>query len=228
MPVRVLRPVLLALLLSVGLPVPAAEFSSNAAVTSDYVFRGISQSSGRVAWQLGGRVDLASGIYGSVWTSRVEFASAPAANAEIDYVFGIRRELGDGWTGDFNATKFTYGRAPQLNYLEWNATATWRERRWVTLGISRDVFATGRSGLYTQAGVRIPLRKSVRLEFAGGYYWLEPAYGRNYAHLQTTLAWLPRPDIEVRLSGHLADHQARVLFGDPAEPRLEASLQTSF
>lgn len=228
MPILALRAALPALLLTAGLPVQASDFGGNATVTSDYVFRGVSQSGERAALQLGGRIDLASGVYGSVWASRVEFPTAPAASAEIDYVLGIRREFGDGWTGDLNATRFTYVRAPQLNYLEWNVTATWRERRWVALGVSHDVFATGHRGLYAQAGVRIPLHKALRLEFAGGHYWLKPAYGRDYAHLQTTLAWLPHPNVEARLSGHLTDHQARVLFGDLAGPRLEASLQASF
>lgn len=222
------RSPLAVVLLALGLPLQAAEFSGNAALTSDYVFRGISQSNESAAWQAGVRVDGQSGLYGSVWGSRVEFDSAPAADAEIDYVVGIRRKLGDDWTGDLNATCFTYAGASELNYLEWIATATWRERRWLTLGVSRDVFATGRSGVYAQAGMRVPLNESVRLEFAGGYYRLERVYARDYAHAQAALAWLPHPRVELRLSGHLTDHDARVLFGDLAGPRLEASLQASF
>lgn len=225
---RDFRPALPAVLLALGLPLQAAEFSGNAALTSDYVFRGISQSNERPAWQLGARIDAASGVYGSAWASRVEYSSAPSAEAEIDYVVGIRRPLGEHWTGDLNATWFTYAGASELNYLEWIATATWRERRWITLGVSGDAFATGRSGVYAQAGMRVPLTEATRLEFSGGYYWLERPYAHNYAHAQATIAWLPHPRVELRLSGHLTDHHARVLFGDVADPRLEASLQASF
>lgn len=219
---------LAAALLALALPLQPAGFSGNATWTSDYVFRGISQSDESAAWQAGARVDGHSGLYGSVWGSRVAFASAPTANAEIDYVVGVRRQLSEDWSGDLNATWFTYTGASELNYLEWIATATWRERRWLMLGVSRDVFASGRSGVYAQAGMRVPLTEAVRLELASGYYRLERANARDYAHAQAALAWQPNPVIELRLSAHLTDHDARALFGDLADPRLEASLQASY
>jgi len=194
-----------------SLPLHAADASGNVALTSDYVFRGISQSNEQAALQAGTRVDTNAGLYGSVCASRIDFASAPAASAEIDYVIGARRKLGEDWVGDINATRFTYAGASELNYLEWIATATWRDRRWIMLGVSKNVFATDRDGVYLQAGMRIPLDDALRIELAGGYYWLHRAYTR-----------------ELRLIGHLTDHNARVLFGDLAGPRLEASLQASF
>ena len=228
MPRRIPRFVPPALLAVACLPLHAAEPSGTVALTSDYVFRGISQSDGTAAWQAGARVDGNGGVYGSVWASRVDFPGAPDATAEIDYVVGIQRALGDDWTGDLNATWFTYAGASGLDYLEWIATATWRERRWLALGVSRDVFASGRTGVYAQAGLKVPLAAATRMEFSGGYYRLQRAYGRSYAHAQATLAWQPHPRVELRLSGHLTDHAARVLSGDLAGPRLEASLQASF
>lgn len=215
------------------MPLHAAGPSGNVALTSDYVFRGISQSNEHAALQAGVRIDGDTGFYGSAWASRIDFASARAASAEIDYVIGLRRELGEDWTGDVNATWFTYAGASELNYLEWIATLTWRgsrwvNSRWVMLGVSRDVFATARNGVYAQAGMRIPLDDALRIELAGGYYWLDRVYARDYAHAQATLAWLPHPRVELKLTGHLTNHDARVLFGDLAGPRLEASLQASF
>jgi hypothetical protein len=115
--------------LSAGLPLHAAEPSGNVALTSDYVFRGVSQTDAAAAWQGGVRIDGASGVYGSVWASRVRFASAPGASAEIDYAAGVQHALGEDWVGDFNATWFSYAGASSLDYLEWIATATWRGRR---------------------------------------------------------------------------------------------------
>jgi uncharacterized protein (TIGR02001 family) len=210
------------------LPLHASDLSGNAALTSDYVFRGISQSNKGAALQAGMRIDSEAGLYASAWASRIDFPSAPAASAEIDYVIGARRKLGEGWVGDLNATWFTYSGASELNYLEWIATATWRDRRWIMLGMSNDVFATGRDGVYLQAGMRMPLDNAWRVELAGGHYWLDRAYARDYSHAQATLAWLPRPKIELRLTGHLTDHNARETFGDLAGSRIEASLQASF
>lgn len=228
MPPRPFRRALPALSLIACLPLHAASVSGSAALTSDYVFRGISQSNEHAAVQAGMRFDAETGIYGSAWASRIDFPGSPDASAEIDYVVGARRKLGQDWVGDLNATWFTYAGASELNYLEWIATATWRDRHWVMLGVSSDVFATGRDGVYVQAGVRFPLDDALRVEFAGGHYWLDRAYARDYSHGQATLAWLPHPKVELRLTGHLADHDARVLFGDLAGSRLEASLQASF
>lgn len=225
---RLLRRILPVVPLMACLPLHAAGVSGNVALTSDYVFRGISQSNEHAALQAGMRIDADDGFYGSAWASRIDFPGTPAASAEIDYVVGAHRKLSEDWAGDLNATWFTYAGASELNYLEWIATATWRDSRWFTLGASKNVFATDRNGIYAQAGMRRPLDGSLRAEFAGGYYWLDHAYARGYAHAQATLAWLPHPRVELRLSGHLTDHNARELFGDLAGPRLEASLQASF
>ena len=69
-----------------------------------------------------------------------------------------------------------------LDYLEWIATATWRDRAWLMLGASSDVFATGKHR-HLRAGRACAFRSATRarLEVAGGYYWLDHAYGRSYA-----------------------------------------------
>lgn len=218
----------LASMLAFVLPSQAADLSGTATLTSEYVFRGISQSDRNVAPQAGLRLASASGVYASAWSSRVEFPGAPDARAEIDAVLGMQRALGAHWTGDVNGTWFTYAGTPELNYVEWIATATWRQRHWVALGVSGDVFATGRTGLYLQAGGRLPLTAATRLELTGGYYRLERAYGDDYAHAQAAFVWAPHAQAELRLTGHLTDSRARDLFGDLADPRLEASLQASF
>ena len=215
-------------LLATCWPLEAADFNGNLGVTSDYVFRGISQSNRHVAVQAGARVDTEAGLYASAWGSSVDFASVPEASAEMDGTVGMRRALGVDWVADLNATWFTYAGASQLNYVEWIATATWRDRHGMSLGVSGDVFASGRTGVYGQAGVRIPVHDTLRVELAGGFYWLDRAYGRDYAHGQVTLAWLPHANTELRLSGHFTDHDAKRLFGELAGPRLEAAVQASF
>ena len=219
---------LLALAMATCLPLHASDFSGNIALTSDYVFRGISQAQGASALQAGARVDADSGLYGAAWVSKVDFAGTPDASAEIDYIAGWQQKLGGDWSGDLNVTWFTYAGAKELDYLEWIATATWRDRAWLMLGASSDVFATGRTGLYAQAGVRIPVHDTARIEFATGYYRLHRSYGRSYAHAQATVAWQMHPRVELRLSSHLTDHDARAIFGNLAGPRFEAALQASF
>lgn len=223
------RTALVGLFLAAAQPLHAGDLSGNVVLTSDYVFRGVSQTQGNPALQAGLRVDAASGFYGSAWASTIEFASEPDASAEVDYVLGWRRKFGDNWLGDINATCFTYPSASaHLDYIEMIAAATYRNRTWLLLGASSDVFATGRTGVYAQTGARISLGDSLRLELAGGYYGLNSAHGRSYAHGQLTAAWLMHPQIEFRVTGHLTNQEARVLFGDIAASRIEAAIQASF
>jgi uncharacterized protein (TIGR02001 family) len=53
---------LVALLVCVALPVHAAEFSGYLTLTTDYVWRGVTQSNGDPAVQVGGEVAFRSGI----------------------------------------------------------------------------------------------------------------------------------------------------------------------
>lgn len=220
---------LVELFLAAAQPIHAANVSGSAGVTSDYVFRGISQSQGDPALQASLRIDAGNGFYAFAWASTIDFPSAPAATAEVDYVVGWQRKLGANWRGDVNAIWFTYpSDSTDLDYVEMLATATYRDRTWLLLGASNDVFATGMTGVYAQTGTRIPLSDSVRLELVGGYYRLESPYGRSYAHAQLTAAWLMRPKIEFRVTGHRTNQDARVLFGDITSSRIEAAIQASF
>lgn len=109
----------------------AEELSVSATVggTSDYIFRGISQTSENPAAQ--GSVDLGYGIfYAGVWASNVDFDDAPPANAEVDFYAGIRPTLGPGplWgpvTFDFGVLYYAYpgadDDAAELDYVELKA-----------------------------------------------------------------------------------------------------------
>lgn len=115
-------------------PAPAAEerkfaFSWNIAGTSDYIFRGFSQSARDPAWQLG--ADISYGIlYAGVWSSRIDFGNDLAghniATAEIDLYAGIKPVWGPA-TFDFGVIYYAYpngkdnnvlGRPRELDYVE--------------------------------------------------------------------------------------------------------------
>lgn len=206
----------------------AADAGGTIALTSDYVFRGISQTRGGAALQVGAWVESTRGWYGSAWASNVDYGAASDAVAEVDAVVGWRGALGDGWRGDLNFTRFAYPGDDTLAYTELIGTATWRERGWLMLGLSNDVFATGERGTYLQAGWRFPLPRDVRIEIAAAQYFLDSAYGRDYRHAQLTAAWTPRPNLELRLLLHAPDADARRLSGEAADPRIEGAVQWAF
>ncbi len=99
------------------------QFSANFAITSDYVFRGFSQSASRPAVQAG--VDATyKWFYIGAWGSLIDFGrigNKDVAHQEIDYYAGIKPVLGPV-TLDLGVIYYTYPNAfdpgAELDYVE--------------------------------------------------------------------------------------------------------------
>ena len=165
-----------------------AQVSGNAALVSDYLFRGLSQTWGQPALQGGVDVD-ADRWHAGAWTSNVSRNSYPGGGMEVD-LFG---DVGLFARGDWSARAGLYGyfypganldhvRQPlgsrSLDTMEANIALTWKT--W-TLKYSRaltDYFGAdveqGYSGStrgtqYLQIDGDIPLGKAWSLQPHAGY-----------------------------------------------------------
>jgi|SRR5215217_5623916 len=125
----------------------------NVALTSDYIFRGASQTDEEPALQ--GGVDATVGsLYAGVWASNVDFGDD--TDAEVDVYFGVRPE----WAGiafDYGVVAYLYVNAPDsgdYNYVELKAAAS-RAVGPVTLGAaiywSPDFFGIDDQATYVEA-----------------------------------------------------------------------------
>lgn len=207
----------------------AGTLSGSAALTSDYVFRGITQTLGDPAAQFGLRWQSEPGTYATVWGSTVEFPGDSGASSEVDYVLGWSGNLGDAWALDASVTYFDYPSARvDLSYAELITTLTYSGNYWLTFGYSPDVFATDETGIYVQLGARFPFGDAWRLEAAAGYYRLNDAYGDDYAHAQLGVVWAARAPFELRLTAHATDGGAKTLFPGLAGSCLEAAVSAAF
>lgn len=116
------------------------ELSANFAATTDYVFRGFSQSGERPAVQAG--VDLTyKWLYVGMWASTIDFGdvgSKDVAHAEVDYYAGIKPVVGPV-TFDIGVIYYTYPNAfdpgAELDYVE------------IKVGASGDVWKDGTLGV---------------------------------------------------------------------------------
>jgi len=99
------------------------DFSFNAAVTSDYVFRGASQSDENPVGQAG--VDMtAGGFYAGAWASMVDFGDT--TDAEFDVYTGYRTEA-SGYALDFGIIGYVYAgddQSSDYDYLELKAAGS--------------------------------------------------------------------------------------------------------
>lgn len=101
-------------------PASPHTFTANTALTSNYIFRGLSQTFGRPAIQGGMDYAHASGAYAGFWGSNVSGQQYAGGNLELDYYFGYNGKLsGDwGWTAGFYGYYY-----PDANYRHSSPTA---------------------------------------------------------------------------------------------------------
>jgi len=82
----------------------AVEIAGNVALTTDYKFRGISQTDGGAAIQGGFDVGFDSGFYLGTWGSNVDFANS----LELDYYGGWAGDLSDSVSVDVGYLYYDY------------------------------------------------------------------------------------------------------------------------
>jgi uncharacterized protein (TIGR02001 family) len=210
----------------------AATLSGNATLTSDYVWRGTTQTQGDAAVQAGFKLAGDSGFYGSVWGSNVEFAPETHASSELDFTVGWGGALSDKWALDVNLLRYQYpSTTVDLNWTELNGTLTYDSNYWLSMGYSTEALGGEEDGLYTQVGARYPINDVFRIEGAVGYYLLDgySAAADSYLHGQLSAVWAVKAALELRVTAHATDSNAEDIFGDDfAGNRIEAALQASF
>lgn len=155
----------------------APDVAWNVAVTSDYVFRGFSQTDEEPALQGGVDLTFESGFYAGAWASNVDFGDD--TDAEVDLYGGYRTEAG-GFALDFGVIGYLYVNAPDLtddyDYVEFKAAAS-RAVGPVTLGgavyYSPDFFGADEEATYVEANAAFTPAPKWTVNAAVGYQYLD-------------------------------------------------------
>jgi uncharacterized protein (TIGR02001 family) len=103
-----------------GDPAPAITVNGSATLTSDYRFRGISQTDKEMAVQGGLTVTHESGVYVGTWASNLSgWGTFGGANMELDLIVGYKAKLSDSTTLDVGLTWYMYpGGADKTDFAE--------------------------------------------------------------------------------------------------------------
>ncbi|MDH5821677.1 TorF family putative porin [Luteimonas sp. RD2P54] len=216
-------------LLAVCGAVQASSLGGSAGLTTDYVWRGTSQTQGDPAVQAGASIASDSGLYASAWGSNVEFPGS-GASTEFDVAVGWSGAIAGDWAMDVNVLHYRYPSTEvDLDWTELNGRLTYAGRYWAAFGWSPEALGAEGDGLYSQAGVRWPVGETLALELAAGRYALYDAYDDSYWHGQASAIWTFKVPFELRVTAHATDSSAERLFGESAAGnRIEAALQASF
>ena len=100
-------------------PPPPVTINGTVAVTSDYRFRGISQSDKNAAIQGSITVTHESGFYASVWGSSVSgyVVAGATATVELDLIAGWKKTFSSGTTVDVGVLYYVYPKSKAVSDL---------------------------------------------------------------------------------------------------------------
>lgn len=120
--------------------------SGNVALTSDYRFRGISQSNEDPAVQGGFDIELENGLYAGTWASVVNFDNADDydGSIELDYYAGWAMPIGDTNFGvDVGYIYYSYpgDHGDDGDYQEFYLSGSWKDLS-VSVNYSDDYYAS--------------------------------------------------------------------------------------
>lgn len=141
--------------------------SASVALSTDYVWRGYSQTDNEPA--ISGSFDLghASGLYAGVWSSNVDFGDE--TSQEIDIYAGFASEIGGtGISYDVGILRYIY---PDESY-DWNEVYLSLGYGPFSVGVahSGDVYGSDENGTYYSAGFDYDLPMNLAFSAGVGYY----------------------------------------------------------
>lgn len=178
-------------------PAPADEkilggnITGSLGLTTDYTFRGVSQSRENPAIQGGIEYQHDIGAYIGLWGSNVDFRDSDEAQAEFDVYGGYRTALTDDISADIGVIYYAYPGANELknyDYVEVYASAEYSfpvglamgsgfdiEKASVGLGVNYSPENFGESGqaTYVKATAAAPFANGITLDGHIGKQWVE-------------------------------------------------------
>jgi uncharacterized protein (TIGR02001 family) len=202
------------------------QWSGQIAVTSDYVFRGVSQSDGHPAVQGSLAYGGLSGFYLGAWASSLDqndwYYPAGAADVEIDVFAGYARPLSDHWSAEVQATGYIYpaeGEVVSYDYAELEVALSYREALRLSVAWSPDAALVTREGLIedgrsfaTELSLHQPLNRWLSLVAGIGYRDIERASTGGYGYWNAGFT-AQKGSLSIDLAQYGTDGNGRDLFG---------------
>lgn len=149
-------------------------FNWNAAATSEYMFRGISQTDDHPAIQAGAGYSFSNGFYVGGWASNVDFGES--TDAEIDTFVGWNGDLNDTFNLDVQLVRYNYIGEPDgvdYAYNELIGKVSFAENYSATLGYTNDFLNTDTDSFYGAVGGSWAVGNEVNLTAGLGYTTVE-------------------------------------------------------
>jgi uncharacterized protein (TIGR02001 family) len=167
---------------------PMFDVAFGAAVTSDYMSRGTTQTDGGPAVQGYIEADVST-FYAGIWASNVNYGYD---DAEIDFSLGWRPELGN-FAFDLGLVYYYYAIDTGSSYVDLYAKTDYTVNDWLTVGgqvfYGPDYVQSDTDVLYLEGNTEIALPWDFSLSGALGYQDFEEEYGTDYWTWNAGVSW---------------------------------------
>ncbi|WP_028917802.1 TorF family putative porin [Pseudoxanthomonas sp. J35] len=192
------------------------------AATSDYVWRGVSQSNETSTGQAGLTYNSPVGLYVGTWASGVDFGPGDP-DFEVDYFVGYNVDFSDSVNFDIMLNRYTYPDASELNFNELITTTTFAENYSLTVAYSDDFGGSDTDAWYVAGGASIGLPNDFSLDLGVGRSMFEKDYGEDYTDwtVGVSRSW---GLVSASLAYVGTDGNGRDAFGEIADNRLVLTL----
>ena len=221
------------LLLICSQPVSAADFGGYVALTTDYVRRGVTQSGGNPALQLGAEINFDSGFYLGAWGSTIDISNGPTRqrDQEVNYYAGYVLSATDSLR--FSAAVIAYVYPGQTGYVDYNyeeysLTGNFDDRVWLEYAYSPDLYNTGHSSTNIDLYAEWPINSDWAVGAGVGQYDTSDLTGKSYQYWQLGITksfrWV---DVDLRF--HDTDSWVPIISTpDRAKSRVILKIQFPF
>ncbi len=194
--------------------------------STDYVFRGVSQTMSGPALQGSLGVAHDSGLSAWVWGSNIDYVAEgdpdDGARVEINAVMAYEHAFGERLVATVGRSEYLFpGVNPGLDYDygEWWGELALDDRHYLSAYHSDSVFNTGEPGWYAVAGTGIDLPAGLALAIGVGRADLSRALGESYNHVELVLSG-SFDALSWQLALHATDGNAKEMFYESVvEPR---------
>lgn len=190
--------------LAAATPVAVAEVSGHVALTSEYIYRGLSWSSGNPALQAGLDYEHDTGFFAGVWASTVDLSNPTGRrDVELDYYAGWHFASDSPFSASVSLMHYTYpdnSGAFDYDYTEALVTAAWTDSYSLELGYTEDLYGFDVSGRHAELRGSWPLpnawvvsaglgHKDADVLAASSYRYWDVGASARYSRLTIDLRW---------------------------------------
>lgn len=185
--------------LSALAPAARAEFGGSLVATTDYVYRGISQTRGKPAFQADVHYRTAGVWTFGAWTSTMDEHPGPGASLELDLYLSRNWALHPDWDAQATLTHYAYpddDRAARYDYNEITASLIYQSRLAATVAWSPDAsrysygrLAQDKTAISYELSALQPLFHELSATAGAGYYDLSELNDAGYWFWNAGLSW---------------------------------------